>query len=37
MRAAGKTELRWEDNVKMDVREVGWDSVNWINVAQFRV
>lgn len=37
MRAAGRTEHRWEYNIKMDVTEVGCDSINWINVAQFRV
>jgi hypothetical protein len=24
------------DNIKMDLREVGWDSVNWIDMAQDR-
>jgi hypothetical protein len=27
---------RWVDNVKMDLREIGWDGVNWINMAQDR-
>jgi hypothetical protein len=22
--------LRWEDNIKMDIREISWDSVEWI-------
>ena len=26
---------RWEDNIKMDIQEVGWDMV-WIGVAQDR-
>jgi hypothetical protein len=26
---------RWEDNIKMHLREVGW-AVDWINVAQNR-
>jgi hypothetical protein len=25
---------RWEDNIKMDLREVGWGSVDWIELAQ---
>jgi hypothetical protein len=25
---------RWEDNIKMDPREVGWGSMDWIRVAQ---
>jgi hypothetical protein len=24
----------WEDNVKVDLREVGWESMEWINLAQ---
>jgi hypothetical protein len=27
---------RWVDNIKMDVREIGWDSVDWIDLAQDR-
>ncbi|KAJ4438741.1 hypothetical protein ANN_14692 [Periplaneta americana] len=27
---------RWEDNVKMDLREVGYDDRDWINLAQDR-
>ncbi|KAJ4443369.1 hypothetical protein ANN_05037 [Periplaneta americana] len=27
---------RWEDNIKMDLREVGYDGRNWINLAQDR-
>jgi hypothetical protein len=26
----------WEDNIKMDVREIGWDGVYWIDVTQVR-
>jgi hypothetical protein len=25
---------RWEDNIKMDLREVGWGGMDWINLAQ---
>jgi hypothetical protein len=25
-----------EDNIRMDVREIGWESVDWINLAQDR-
>jgi hypothetical protein len=25
---------RWEDNIKMDLREIGWDGVDWIDLAQ---
>jgi hypothetical protein len=26
----------WVDNIKMDLREIGWDGVDWIDVAQYR-
>jgi len=25
---------RWEDNIKMDLREIGIDGANWIQLAQ---
>jgi hypothetical protein len=25
---------RWEDNIKMDLREIGIDGTNWIQLAQ---
>jgi hypothetical protein len=28
---------RWEDNIKMDLRELGIDGANWIRLAQDRV
>jgi hypothetical protein len=28
---------RWEDKMKMDLREIGIDGVNWIVLAQDRV
>jgi hypothetical protein len=28
---------RWEDNIEMDLREVGIDGANWIRLAQDRV
>jgi hypothetical protein len=24
------------DNIKMDLREIGWDGVDWIDMAQYR-
>jgi hypothetical protein len=27
---------RWEDNTKMDFREVGWGGIDWIDLAQDR-
>jgi hypothetical protein len=28
---------RWEDNIKMDLREIGIDLANWIRLARDRV
>jgi hypothetical protein len=27
---------RWEDNIKMDLREIGWGGMDWIDLAQDR-
>jgi hypothetical protein len=27
---------RWEDGIRMDIRETGWESVDWIQWAQDR-
>ncbi|KAJ4444208.1 hypothetical protein ANN_05999 [Periplaneta americana] len=32
----GRPRRRWEDNIKMDLREVGYDGRDWINLAQNR-
>jgi hypothetical protein len=32
----GRPRRRWVDNIKMDLRETGWDGVDWIDVAQNR-
>jgi hypothetical protein len=36
-RPLGRPRHRWEDNIKMDVREIGIDGVNWIQLAQDKV
>jgi hypothetical protein len=36
-RPLGRLRCRWEDNIKMDFREVGINGVNWIQLAQGRV
>jgi hypothetical protein len=35
-RSLGKPIHRWEDNIKMELREVVWMVVDWMNVAQVR-
>jgi hypothetical protein len=32
----GRPRRRWVDIIKMDLREIGWDGVNWIELAQHR-
>jgi hypothetical protein len=36
-RPLGRPRPRWEDNIKMDLREIGIDRANWIRLAQDRV
>jgi hypothetical protein len=36
-RPLGIPRRRWEDNIKMDLREIGIDGANWIRLAQDRV
>jgi len=35
-RPMGRPRRRWEDNVKMDLEEVGCGGMEWINVVQDR-
>ncbi|KAJ4444228.1 hypothetical protein ANN_06019 [Periplaneta americana] len=35
-RSLGRPRRRWKDNIKMDLREVGYDYRDWINLAQDR-
>ena len=32
----GKPRRRWEDNIKMDLQEVGSGGMDWIDLAQYR-
>jgi hypothetical protein len=32
-RSRGRPRRRWEDNIKMDLQEVGWGSPDWIDLA----
>jgi hypothetical protein len=36
-RTLGRSRRRWEDNIKMDLREIGIDGANWILLALVRV
>jgi hypothetical protein len=33
-RPLGRPRSRWEDNIKMDLQEVEWWSMDWIDLAQ---
>jgi hypothetical protein len=35
-RPLGIPRRRWVDNIKMDLREIGWDGMEWIDLAQDR-
>jgi len=36
-RPLGRPRRRWDGNIKMDLREIGIDGVNWIQLAQDRI
>jgi hypothetical protein len=36
-RPLGRHRRRWEDNIKMDLREIGLEGENWIRLAEDRV
>jgi hypothetical protein len=35
-RPLGRPRRRWEDNIKMNLQVVGWEGVDWIDMAQDR-
>jgi hypothetical protein len=35
-RPLGRPRRRWEDNIKMDLRKIGFGDVDWIDLAQDR-
>jgi hypothetical protein len=35
-RPLGRPRHRWEDNIKIDLEEVGWRGMDWIELAQDR-
>jgi hypothetical protein len=36
-RPLGRPRRRWVDNIKMNLREIGWDDMQWVDVAQDRI
>jgi hypothetical protein len=35
-RPLGRPRCRWEEKIKMELREVGWGGIDWSNLAQDR-
>jgi hypothetical protein len=35
-RSLGRPRRRWEDNIKTDLREIGWGGMDWIHLSQDR-
>jgi hypothetical protein len=35
-RPVGRTRRRWVDNIRMDLNEIGWGGMDWIDLAQDR-
>jgi hypothetical protein len=35
-RPLGRPKRRWVDNIRMDLGEIGWDGVDWADLAQDR-
>jgi hypothetical protein len=35
-RPHGRPRHRWEDNIRMDLKEIGWEGVDWIRMTADR-
>jgi hypothetical protein len=35
-RPLGRPRRRWVNNIKMDLREIGWDGADWMDMVQDR-
>jgi hypothetical protein len=35
-RPLGRPRRRWMDSIKIDLREIGWDGMDWLNLAPDR-
>jgi hypothetical protein len=36
MKPLGRPRRRWENNIRMDLREIDWGGMDWIDLAQDR-
>jgi hypothetical protein len=32
----GRPKHRWENSIRMDLREIGWEGVDWLHLAENR-
>jgi hypothetical protein len=35
-RPLGRSTRRWEDGIRMDLREIGWEDFEWVKLAEDR-
>ena len=35
-RSLGRRRYRWEDNIRMNLKEIGINTRNWVDMAQHR-
>jgi DNA-binding PadR family transcriptional regulator len=35
VRPLGRLRRRWKDSIKTDLREMEWDGMDWIDLAQY--
>jgi hypothetical protein len=35
-RPLGRSRYRWVSNIKIDLRDIGWDSMDWVDLVQDR-
>jgi hypothetical protein len=35
-RPLGRTRCRWDDDTRIDLKEIGWEGVDWMHLAQDR-
>jgi hypothetical protein len=35
-RSLGRPKRRWDDDIRMNLREIGWEALDWMHLAQDR-
>jgi hypothetical protein len=36
-RPLGRRKRKWVNNIKMDLREIGWDGMDWLGLIWLRI